>query len=297
MDIRRYFYNVGKEHVIQLLQTTFVNSPLLYKLLFNFFTDERVAVKSKNKNNIISYEHKGLIAGSSFSGFLSNVFLYSVDDWGEKEIQNKHGGVYARYCDDILIGAKSQETLELFKENLLTQLEAFGLEANPKKISYMELAEKSNVDFLGIQISYCNNKLEYDASKETIAKLKKFIKRTMKQERNRIEKKKCSADYALRKYFDCINTHIHKGFIYHSRKFGWSFYVFRCINTIESLRLLNFYICDMARYLATGKHNKSSISRYPKAKLIELGFKSLVDYYNLFRADIQLYMDCVSSEM
>ena len=52
----------------------------------------------------------------------------------------------------------------------------------------------------------------------------------------------------------------------------------------------------MARYLATGKHNKQSINKIPKSKLLKLRYKPIVDMYNMFHTDVHLYRDNVQAK-
>lgn len=268
-------------------------------------TFEAVHNMNSDRFHLIN-EFKSLTAGSSFSGFLANCLLYDLDE----HISKIEGIKYARYSDDILIAHESKSVLIDILAEMREMLAEYGLEINNKKVSWFE--KDDIVTFLGIK-AFDNNrtsiqskqstdetsKIVYDLGDETVSRFKKFIKDAAKKTRRKLECRKVKPsvhdlEIACIKLFKLYNQIMYKCYIEDKRKFGWAFYAFRCINTIETLRLLDFYIKDTVRYVYSGKHNKYNIIRVPDEKLKEFGYVSLVDMLTVFKTDFDLYKDTVA---
>lgn len=313
IDIKDYFNSVSFDLIEQQINSIFSNNSNMRTLLLQFFADTRVRVHNDviphnnidqyethrndsntdvtNKHDIYNFElihkKKGLVAGSSFSGFFANTLLYNIDEWGTSSCP-----VYARYCDDILIGHSSLSNLTTLKNTLITKLLEFNLEVNPSKIKFMELSETSSIDFLGLSVKRISTGYEFDLSTDNFVKVKKMIKSLMKYEKS---KRKVSSEIKIKNFFKKFNKAFYNRFLFHRNKFGWAVYIYASVNTIKTLREIDFYLCNMARYLGTGKHNKSSIGKFPTEYLKSLGYKSVVDYRNFYLADKHLYRDLVCS--
>ncbi len=101
---------------------------------------------SSNKNS------KGIPQGSPISALLSNIYMLEFDAKAA-EAMDERGGIYYRYCDDMLFITPKEfrDDIETFANN---EIDKLGLEINPKKTEKRDFwLEK------GLQVS--NKPLQY----------------------------------------------------------------------------------------------------------------------------------------
>lgn len=226
-----------------------------------------------------------LIPGCAFSSFLANYTLKHLDD----EIGNMQDVTYARYSDDMIFFVKDKSQFTSILDTVSKHLNQLGLSINADKYEYFDIGEP--FEFLGLKVykDMKTNKPIIDIKASTVNKLKKKIKAEAKRRRAKIERENKNPDVQLAKFFYYINSTVYKTYIYDPSKFGWAYYVFNNVNTIETLRQLDFYLKERARYLYTGKNNKNSLNKISDEKLKSLGMKSFVQMYQYFKIDKDLY--------
>ena len=102
VDIRNYFNSVPVNRLLPLLERTLKSDPALYRFLAQLLTDPYTL-----SNGALVEEEKGIMAGSPVSAFLANLYLSHMDHHFEQA-----GVLYARYSDDVILFANTQEALE-----------------------------------------------------------------------------------------------------------------------------------------------------------------------------------------
>ena len=128
------------------------------------------------------------------------------------------------------------------------------------------------VDFLGF--SFTDNQV--DLSDVAIQKMKDKMKRKARALLRWKTKKKASNERAIRAYI----RHFNKKFFDNPRdnEITWCRWYFPIITTDDSLHILDDYMIQNIRYIATGKYTKANYNlKYATIK--EYGFKSLVHAY------------------
>lgn len=295
IDISKYFDSVSKNVLFEQIQKFqdiltskgYTNVDELFKNIKNLYNDDRVI----DLDGELLEKYKSLAQGLSLSNLFANHVISDLD-FG---IMEKYPTIeYFRYSDDILIIGDSQEQLHDIIENYMTPvLNSKGLSINPKKIQYYNPKEK--VSFLGIKFYYddiqCKTILDIDES--TVNNMKRFIRQLVNKSFDRRIKHNINPEDEVRKIISKYNEITYKCYVLNRSKYGWAYYAFRCVNVIDSLKQLDFYLKDMLRYVYTGKHNKQSINKLPNDKLRRLGYISLVDMFNIFCDDVDLYKDMV----
>lgn len=276
MDISAYFNSVDKGYLAKTIDTLFSNGTGIRSTLDALFLTDKVYIKNK-----LSDEYMGLIPGCALGSFFANYCLRDLD----RDFLNKEGVLYARYSDDILVLADTQEQIDESILKIKEKIKEVGLTVNPKK--YMYFKPKEEIDFLGLSI--CGSKV--DITKHNKDKVKRKIKRWVKKARKDIEMNNRNFDSVARAVVKRINYFVYKSYIIDPKKYGWGYYVFQNINTIESLTEIDFYLRDQLRYLRTGKHNKANVKALDDLDFRLLGVVSLVDMYIAFKEDMDYYLD------
>lgn len=280
LDISSYFNSVNQSSLIHIIDEISCDNPALNKLLKDLLLTNKVSHK-----NQIKEEYMSLIPGCAFSSFLANYTLKHLDD----EIGNMQDVTYARYSDDMIFFVKDKSQFTSILDIVSKHLNQLGLSINSDKYEYFDIGEP--FEFLGLKVykDMKTNKPIIDIKASTVNKLKKKIKAEVKRRRAKIERENKNPDVQLAKFFYYINSTVYKTYIYDPSKFGWAYYVFNNVNTIETLRQLDFYLKERARYLYTGKNNKNSLNKISDEKLKSLGMKSFVQMYQYFKIDKDLY--------
>ena len=152
MDVRKYFQNINKD--------------ILYNLLNKRIQDEKLM--GLLKEIIYSNEGKcGLEIGNYTSQMFANIYLNEVDQYAKNRLKCKY---YFRYLDDTVVLLKTKEQAkEVLKKIQLFLKEKLELELNSKTQIFKSI---QGVNFCGYKINEYRLKIR-DKGKR---KLKKKIK-------------------------------------------------------------------------------------------------------------------------
>lgn len=260
VDISNYFNSIPVEQLLALLNTTLQDEPETYsfiaKLLLNPFVDD---------NGVLVKEEKGIMAGTPISTFLANLYLNHMDHF----FADSHI-LYARYSDDIILFAYSEEELRKYIFYLKDFLQNAGLTINPQKEAYSKPGEAWT--FLGF--IYQNGIV--DIAPASIDKLKAKMRRKTRALMRWKNRKHMTGVNAAKAFIRTFNTKLFENPVEH--ELTWTRWYFPIINTTESLQIIDHYSQSCIRYLATDTRTKSSYNfRYEDMKSI--GYRSLVHEY------------------
>lgn len=268
VDIHDYFNSVDTETIIEILQDKIKDDGLLVNFIGSILSESKAYL-----NEEIVECKKGIMAGVPISGFLANLYLSELDKWF---YENKI--LYARYSDDIIVFGKTREDVNTYKQKIKQFLKARKLTVNENKEFDIEPNEK--MDFLGF--SFTDNKV--DLSDVALQKMKDKMRRKAKKLLRWKTRKNASNERAIRAYIRNINKKLYDN--PKNNEITWCRWYFPIITTDKSLHILDEYMLENIRYIATGKHTKANYNlRYETIK--EYGFKSLVHSYYSFDNEVQ----------
>lgn len=261
LDIHDYFNSVDVERIIPLIESAIgADQPGLCAFLKDFLRNPYVIDAGR-----VIEDRKGIMAGNSLSSFLANLYLADMDrDFADRGI------IYARYSDDIIVMADTEEEIGRYQDEILTRLSEKGMTVNPKKVFYARPGEPW--DFLGI--TYHAGKV--DVARASVEKMKGKIRRKARALYRWKVKKGASDEQTIRAYI----RHFNRKFYANPNKseLTWCRWFFPVINTDESLKELDAYLIENIRFLVTGRHTKANYRlRYETIK--SYGFRSLVHEY------------------
>ncbi len=261
LDIHDYFNSVDVERIIPLIERAIgADQPGLCAFLKDFLRNPYVIDAGR-----VIEDRKGIMAGNSLSSFLANLYLADMDrDFADRGI------IYARYSDDIIVMADTEEEIGRYQDEILTRLSEKGMTVNPKKVFYARPGEPW--DFLGI--TYHAGKV--DVARASVEKMKGKIRRKARALYRWKVKKGASDEQTIRAYI----RHFNRKFYANPNKseLTWCRWFFPVINTDESLKELDAYLIENIRFLVTGRHTKANYRlRYETIK--SYGFRSLVHEY------------------
>ena len=264
VDIHDYFNSVDTDMLLPLLKMTLSDDEQLFDFISGIIKDPYV----RDKDEIVCRK-KGIMAGMPISGFLANLYLKELDEWFLK-----HNITYARYSDDIIVFAETQELISVYEQKIKHILDEKNLEINCKK----EYRTNPNEpwEFLG----FCVDENGIDLADISLQKMKDKMRR------------KARALVRWKNRTGACNERAILAFIRHfNRKFydnpkqhevTWCRWYFPTITTSKSLHILDEYMVSCVRYIATGKHTKANYNlRYEEIK--ELGYRSLVNAYYYYK--------------
>lgn len=278
LDISAYFNSVNKENLIRAIDELTENEGEIRYLLEDLLLNEEVYHRGKKLE-----EYKSLVPGTPFSSFLANYILKDIDDF----IVNELNITYARYSDDLIIFADTIDELNIALEMIKGKLLELGLKINESKYEWYSPGEE--ITYLGLKID--NKKI--DLADNSVRKYKKKVKRACRDARKRVEIEGKDPYKEAEKVFKRLNHRVFKCYVQDKSKFGWAYYAFRYINTMDSISELDFYTKDRVRQLITGKNNSGNIKKVPDKKLEELGYVSLCAMFIKFKTDFDMYCDTV----
>lgn len=260
VDIHDYFNSVPVERLLPMVREALHDDPGLYRFFEQVLTDPYVLY-----NGRVQEEKKGIMAGTPLSSFFANLYLKEMDAHFER-VQVP----YARYSDDVIVFADTEEEVRAYRDSILGFLNAHGLTVNPDKERLG--APEDGWTFLGF--SYRDGVV--DIAEATLKKLKQKMRRKRDglarwQKRNGVEKEKAAAAFIR-----IFNRKLMEG--PKDSELTWSYWFFPVINTTKSLLAIDHYAEDCVRYLLSGTHTKARFNvRY--ADLKALGYKSLLHEY------------------
>lgn len=262
VDIHDYFNSVNVDKVLAMLRGVLTEEPKLCSLIEEILTNPCV-----NDDGKVICEERGIMAGMPISSFLANLYLSGMD-----RAMHEQGVLYARYADDIIVFADTAEELAERKEFILGTLAEYGLTVNPAK--EFTAAPREPWTFLGV--TYCDGVV--DVSEASVTKLKGKMKRRARK----VYRWKCrnhvADEAAIRVYIDHFNRKFYE--TDSSSELTWGRWFFPVITRSDSLAVLDRYMVECIRYIATGRYTKANYRlRYEDIK--RLGFRSLVHEYYL----------------
>lgn len=264
VDIHDYFNSVDTEGIIHLLEEYLADDPDALSFIHSILTEpyslrggETVRVK------------KGIMAGVPISGFLANLYLKELDEWFDSR-----GITYARYSDDIIVFARSEEEIRLYEGVIKDYLSQRKLEVNEKK--EVRTAPGEPWEFLGFSIKPAG----VDISRISLEKIKDKMRRKARALVRWKKRKGASAERAIRAFIRHFNAKFYDN--PSQNDITWCRWYFPTITTDESLRLIDNYMLSSIRYIATGRHTKANFNlRYQEIKA--LGYRSLVHSFYQYK--------------
>jgi group II intron reverse transcriptase/maturase len=154
-DIKGYFDNIDRGHLMTMLRNRIADEKLLHlvgKCL-------HVGVLEGEE---YSEPEDGTAQGSIISPLLGNVYLHNVlDEWWESEVLPRMKGkaYLVRYADDFVMGFEREEDADRVMKVLHQRFERYGLELHPEKTRQVtfrpptegetEPGDSETFDFLG----------------------------------------------------------------------------------------------------------------------------------------------------
>lgn len=263
-DIHDYFNSVHVETLLPLLDEALADDPMLKDfikaLLLNPYSvkdGETVTVK------------KGIMAGVPISGFLANLYLSDLD----RRFAHM-GAIYARYSDDVIVFAETEEEITRYEAIIKTCLEEKQLEINPKK--KVRTVPFAPWEFLGFRI----DGQSVDISKIALEKIKDKIRRKARALLRWKKRKGASDERAVRAFI----RHFNKKFYANAdpNDITWCRWYFPALTTADSLHLIDEYMLACIRHVASGKYTKANYNlRYDTVK--SLGYRSLVNGFYKYK--------------
>lgn len=265
-DLNKYFDSVNRETVNSLLLSMNTGSPI-DKVVYDYYNDDQVIIDGK-----LTERYKSLAQGCALGTLLANLCLRDVDEaLSEMDI------VYYRYSDDlIMIGKDADKALETLAQMILK----YGLSLNPKKVQAIDT--ESEFTFLGAKIKG----REVDISNESVERFKKKIKSITKMRKGM----KVKSRSTQRKMIKEINYYIREAYAKSTKNFGWEQFFYSLINTNKTIVMLDEYVKDHLKHAYTGKWNHTTNEhKTSNEQLREMGYKSMVQMYDLFKINKDVY--------
>ena len=261
VDIHDYFNSVDINLLLPNLKAIMEDEIEAYSFIEMLLTDSRAVLP----NGDIVNEKKGIMAGVPVSSFLANVYLNELD-WHFFNYGNR----YARYSDDIIVFASNEIERHNYIEYIHSFLAKMSLTVNSDKESLSNPHEKW--EFLGI--SYQDG--TFDVSTVSARKLKKKMWRKSRALLRWKNRKKIDNIYAAKAFVKSFNRKLYDNPT--STELTWARWFFPIINTTETIGMLDHYMQECIRYIATEKRtNKRFSFKYDMIK--NLGYRSLVHEY------------------
>lgn len=265
-DLSKYFDNVNRETVNALLDSLSTGSPV-DRVVWNYYNDDHIVL-----NGVKTERYKSLCQGCSIGTLLANLCLKDIDE----EI-SKLDVVYYRYSDDLLfIGKDAEKALEILKQMLIPK----GLSLNRDKVQAIDIT--TEFTFLGAKIKG----KEVDISDESVERFKKKIKAITKMRKGMKVKSRSTQRKAVKE----INYYIREAFAKSPKNFGWEQYFYSLVNTDKTIKVLDEFVKDHIKYMYTGKWNHTTnMHKTSNEQLREMGYKSMVQMYDLFKINKDVY--------
>lgn len=266
IDVSNYFNSIPVERICGKLEKTITDDDELLQLMKALLTEERI----KDGDTVIR-EQKGIMAGTPIASFYANLYLKDLDDKFAKE-----GITYARYSDDIIVFAQTEEEIEEYKKIILEHLAREGLTVNPDK--EVLARPEDGFTFLGVEVK--GN--DIDIAPASVDKLKAKMRRkarALERWKNREHLDGTKAASAFIRIFNHKLLEVNE-----DSDLTWSLWFFPVITTAKSLHEIDLYAQELIRFLISGTHTKSRFNvRYEDMK--ELGYRSLVNEYYKSRGE------------
>ena len=263
VDISDYFNSVPVDTLLPMLERALNDDKRLYEFISSLLLEPNVIEKGK-----VHSERKGIMAGTPISSFLANLFLSELDRYFYEK-----GIVYARYSDDIILFAPTQEECLSHAETIREFLSDHALKVNPAKECFS--SPDDGFTFLGF---YVRGKV-VDIAPATVSKLKSKMRRKRDALARWKKRNETDGEHAAKAFIRMFNRKLLENAA--DNDLTWSRWFFPTITTTVSLHEIDLYAQDCIRYLVSGKHTKARFNvRYDDLK--KLGYQSLVhEYYDM----------------
>ena len=160
MDVAKYFDNINKEILFNIIERKIKDEDLLWLINEILYAQKR---------------EKGLEIGNYTSQMVANIYLNEVDQYIKHELKVKW---YFRYLDDNVILVKTKkEAKEILEKIKIFLKENLQLELNKKTQIFKN---KQGVNFCGYKINEYRLKIR-DKGKRKLKKKAKVLKEKIKQ--------------------------------------------------------------------------------------------------------------------
>ena len=264
LDISDYFNSIEIPRMLHILKAVIAEDVELFAFFEQLLSSD-IAISDGE----VLREKRGVMAGTPTAPFLANLYLCSLDEYFVKG-----GFPYARYSDDIIIFAKTEEEIVRCREHAVRIISGHGLTINREK-EYLA-APGESWEFLGM--SYKAGVI--DISEITKRKLKGKIRRKARALRRWMQRKQASPERAQRAFIRSFNQKFFdsRG----PRDLTWARWFFPLLTTSESIREIDHYLQQYIRYIATGRFNAANY-RLDYSDIKEMGSRSLVHEFYLSR--------------
>lgn len=258
VDISDYFNSIDLDILLPRLRNVLCDDQLLYELIETLLKNPSIV-----ENGEIKQENKGVMAGCPIAAFLANVYLLDLDKMFAEE-----NAIYCRYSDDIIIFTKTEEDQKRLKKKLLASLDAYHLKLNTTK----EVSTIPNEPWTFLGLKYVNGQI--DVSDIAVKKIKAKMRRKARALIRWKNRNSRESIYAVKAFIKAFNKKFYNNTDIHDMT--WSRWYFPLITTDNSLKIIDQYMQECIRYIATETHTKSQYNfRYTQMK--ELGYQSLVN--------------------
>lgn len=259
-DIHDYFNSIPVEKLLPMLEKCLSDDERLFEFLKGLLTEPCVLDRGRPVS-----EKKGIMAGTPLSSFCANLYLSELD----RRFANK-GIIYARYSDDVILFAQTEEEARAHAEYIHGFLDEMGLEINPAKESFSKPGE--GFVFLGFSVKDGS----VDIAPATVRKLKQKMRRKRDALARWYKRNGYDGEKAAKAFIRIFDRKLLES--PRDNELSWSSWFFPVIDTAKSLHAIDVYAEDCLRYLISGTHTKSRFNvRYDDLKA--LGFKSLVNEF------------------
>ena len=260
IDVSDYFNSIPVEKMCGELDKAITDDDKLLTFMKTLLTEEKVI----SGEEVIT-EQKGIMAGTPIASFYANLYLKDLDE----HFRNK-GVLYARYSDDIIVFAKTEDEIAIHKKVILDKLTEKGLTVNPDKEVFA--TPEDGFTFLGVEVK--NG--EIDIAPASVTKLKQKMRRKARALDRWYHREGLEGTRAAAAFIRIFNHKLLE--VNEDSDLTWSLWFFPVITTSKSLHEIDLYAQELLRFLISGKHTKARFNvRYEDLK--ELGYRSLVNEY------------------
>ncbi len=286
-DISNYFNSVPVTSFVPLLEEALADDPALFQFLKGLLEAKGPETEEMEAEGPAA-EERGIMAGTPLSAFYANLYLMDLDrQFEEAQIP------YARYSDDMILFAETQEETVRYAKLLREFLQKRGLKLNPNKEEFHSPEE--GWTFLGF--SYRDGII--DIAPASLKKIKAKMRRKTRALQRWAKRNGAAPEKAAAAFIRVFNRKL-LGVNGNSaagkgpklsdagqefpddpgvkNELTWSRWFFSVINTDRSLREIDHYAQDCIRYLLSGTRTKARFNvRYGDIR--SLGCRSLVHAY------------------
>jgi retron-type reverse transcriptase len=257
-DIASYFDNVNLRILSNQLSTLLHDDEKLLDLFRSYLFAPRL---ERGQSSSVEL---GLPTGTSPSNFLANLYLSPLD-----QAMAKLRRRYLRYCDDILVCARTEEEALNSRNMIENTLAPLGLEL--KKSKRVLVGPGSTFTFLGYEFSSGTPRI----GQKAIHKFKNRIRRTTR--RKHYQQWHRDWETLASKVIEATNEHIVT-----TSSGSFVFYFSRC-SVADQFHDLDEWIRDRVRGILADSWRRGLRRKYPADWLQSRGLRSLVREYYICR--------------